>query len=278
MNSSSCLSSITPRTRLFAVIGDPVAHSLSPIMHNTAFAHTGIDGAYVAFHVTDLKGAVAGIRALNISGCSVTIPHKIAIMDLIDEVEPAARQIGAVNTIVNDNGRLIGINSDSPGVMTALLEKTSVEGKHVAVLGAGGAARAVAHGVKQHGGRLTIFNRTPERGQRLADELGGEFIPLNAFDGKDIDVLVNTTPLGMTPNTDQMPIAPDCLKSDMTVMDIVYSPLETRLLRTAREKGCQTVDGLAMFVHQGAIQFERWTGESAPVQVMREVVLKALSR
>lgn len=268
---------ITTRTRLYGVMGDPVAHSLSPLMHNAAFARTDVDGAYVAFHVTDLAGAVAGIRALNISGISVTIPHKVAIMDLIDDVAPEARQIGAVNTIVNDAGRLIGSNSDGPGAMAALLEKTPVAGSHTAVIGAGGAARAVACGIKNHGARLTIVNRSPDKGRRLADELGGEFVGLNDFTGDGVDILVNTTSVGMTPETDKMPVSPDCLRPGMTVMDIVYNPLTTLLLRTARETGCRVVDGVAMFVHQGAIQFERWTGKPAPVQLMRDTVLVALN-
>ena len=268
---------ITPRTRLYAVMGDPVAHSLSPIMHNAAFAQADIDGVYVAFHVTDLAGAVAGIRALNISGCSVTIPHKVAIMDLIDEVAPAARLIGAVNTIVNDAGLLIGLNSDSSGAMAALLEKTPVAGTHTAVIGAGGAARAVAYGVQQHGGHLTIVNRSTDKGRRLADELDSEFVRLDEFTAEGIDILVNTTSVGMTPETNRMPVPQGCLKPGMTVMDIVYNPIDTLLLKTARQTGCQVVDGVAMFVHQGAIQFERWTGQTAPVQLMRDTVLDALN-
>ena len=277
MDLTAAKPTITPRTRLYAVMGDPVAHSLSPLMHNAAFAQTGVDGVYVAFHVTDLAGAVAGIRALNISGCSVTIPHKVAIMDLIDEVEPAAREIGAVNTIVNDAGRLIGLNSDSPGAMAALLEKTPVTGRHTAVIGAGGAARAVAYGIKERGGRLTLVNRSPDKGRRLADALDGEFVRLDEFTGDGIDILVNTTSVGMTPAVDQMPVTHECLKPGMTVMDIVYNPIDTMLLQTARQKGCQVVDGVAMFVHQGAIQFERWTGQTAPVQLMRDTVLDALN-
>ncbi len=268
---------ITPLTRLYGVMGDPVAHSLSPLMHNAAFAQTGVDGVYVAFHVRDLTGAVDGIRALNIFGCSVTIPHKIAIMDLLDAVDPAARRIGAVNTIVNDAGRLIGLNSDSPGAMAALLEKTPLAGNHTAVIGAGGAARAVAYGIRHHGGQLTIVNRTPDKGRRLADEMGGEFVNLDDFAGDGVDILVNTTAVGMTPDTDRMPVSRSCLRAGMTVMDIVYNPLETRLLQTARENGCQVVDGVAMFVHQGAIQFERWTGKTPPVQLMRDTVLAALN-
>ncbi|MBC2713576.1 MAG: shikimate dehydrogenase [Desulfosarcina sp.] len=267
---------VDSNTRLYGVIGDPVSHSLSPVMHNAAFRQSGYNGVYVAFHVTDLPGAVAGIRILNIRGCSVTIPHKVAIMDLLDHVDSMARQIGAVNTIVNEDGRLSGFNSDSPGAMAALLEKTPVARRRVAVIGAGGAARALAHGVVTHGGRLTIVNRSEDKGCQLATELESDFCPLADFSGGGFDILINTTSVGMTPKTDQMPVSHACLRPAMTVMDIVYNPLETRLIRAARDAGCTVVDGVAMFVHQGAIQFERWTGKKAPVQLMKKMILDAL--
>lgn len=269
---------IDAHTRLYAVVGDPVSHSLGPFMHNAAFRQTGHNGVYVAFHVTDLAAAIKGIRALNIHGCSVTIPHKVAVMELMDEVDPTARRIGAVNTIVNDHGRLQGFNSDSPGAMAALLEKTPVAERQVAVIGAGGAARALAHGIKVHGGRLTIVNRGQDKGRALAAELGADFCPLADFSGSGCDILVNTTPVGMIPHTDQMPVAHACLRPAMTVMDIVYHPLETRLLRAARAAGCKVVDGVAMFVYQGAFQFECWTGRKAPVQLMKKTVMEALKQ
>lgn len=267
---------VDTNTRLYAVIGDPVAHSLGPLMHNAAFAKAGINAVYVAFQVADLPGAMAGMRSLNIGGCSVTIPHKVAVMDLLDDVDPVARQIGAVNTIVNHDGRLVGFNSDSPGAMAALLEKTPVIHRTVAVIGAGGAARALAHGVTAHGGRLTIVNRSDRRGRRLAEEVGGDFCPLTQFSGIGVDILINTTSVGMTPAVDQMPVSHACLRPGMTVMDIVYNPLETKLLREAGAAGCPVVDGVAMFVHQGAFQFQRWTGRKAPVQLMKKMVLDAL--
>jgi len=269
---------IDARTRLYAVIGDPVAHSLSPAMHNAAFGHTGYNGVYTAFRVTDLPGAIAGMRALGIHGLSVTIPHKVAIMDLLDEIDPLARRIGAVNTIANDSGRLFGFNSDSPGAMAALLEKTPVAHRRAAVIGAGGAARALAHGIREHGGRLTVVNRSLEKGQRLAEELESDFCPLADFSGVGFDILVNTTPVGMIPQTDRMPVGYACLRPGMTVMDIVYNPLETKLLKSAREAGCAVVDGVAMFVHQGACQFEHWTGMKAPVQLMKRTVIDALKK
>lgn len=268
---------VDANTRLYGVIGDPVAHSLSPVMHNAAFRQTGHNGVYVAFHVADLPVAIAGIRALNIRGCSVTIPHKVAVMDFLDHVDPMARQIGAVNTIVNENSRLCGFNSDSPGAMAALLEKTPVVRRRVAVIGAGGAARALAHGIKAHGGQLTIANRSEDKGRRLASELESEFCSLADFSGVGFDILINTTSVGMTPHSGRMPVSHACLRPGMTVMDIVYNPLETTLIKAALNAGCTVVDGVAMFVHQGAFQFERWTGKKAPVQLMKKTVLKALN-
>ena len=265
-------------TRLYGVLGNPVGHSLSPVMHNAAFVQTGYNGVYTAFPVTDLSNAIAGIRALNIHGCSVTIPHKVAVMELLDAIDPLARRIGAVNTVVNEDGRLIGFNSDSPGAMAALLEKTPVAHRRVAVIGAGGAARALAHGIREHGGRLSIINRSVENGERLAKEVDCDFCPLADFSGVGYDILVNTTSLGMAPEIDRMPVGHACLRPGMTVMDIVYNPLETKLLRTAREAGCTVVDGVAMFVHQGACQFERWTGLKAPVQLMKRTVMEALRK
>jgi shikimate dehydrogenase len=265
-------------TRLYAVLGNPVGHSLSPVMHNAAFRQTGHNGVYVALNVTDLPGAVTGIRALGVRGCCVTIPFKVEVMDHLDHVDPMARKIGAVNTIVNDAGRLYGFNSDAPGAMAALLEKTPVIRRRVAVIGAGGAARALAHGIAEHGGQLTIVNRSQDRGRRLASQLECDFCPLADFSGVGCDILINTTSVGMAPHTDQMPVGHACLRPGMTVMDIVYNPLETRLLGAARQAGCTVVNGVAMFVHQGAFQFERWTGEKAPVQLMKKTVLDVLEK
>ncbi len=267
---------IDAHTRLYGVIGNPVSHSLGPAMHNAAFERTGYNGVYAALPVTDLPRAVAGIRALAIHGCSVTIPHKVAVMELLDAIDPLARRIGAVNTIVNEDGHLTGFNSDGPGAMAALLEKTPVAHRRVAVIGAGGAARALAHGVRSHGGRLTIVNRSADTGQQLADELDSDFCPLADFSGLGFDILVNATSVGMVPETDRMPVGHACLRPGMTVMDIVYNPLETKLLAAAQQAGCALVDGVAMFVHQGACQFERWTGQKAPVQLMKRTVVSAL--
>jgi shikimate dehydrogenase len=254
---------------LFAVFGNPVVHSLSPVMHNAAFSATGFHGVYAAIRVKDIRLAAAGVRSLGLRGASITLPHKEAVMACLDYIDPWARRIKAVNTLVNENGTLKGFNTDWTGALKALEEKIPVAGRRVAVIGAGGAARAVVHGVLSAGGAVRLFNRTLEKGAALAAELGVEFTPLDQFDADRIEILINTTSVGMTPQTEESPIFREKLRPDMVVMDIVYNPLQTRLLRDAEAAGCATIDGLAMLVHQGALQFELWTGMTAPVDIMR---------
>ncbi|MCF8078334.1 MAG: shikimate dehydrogenase [Desulfobacterales bacterium] len=262
--------------KVYAVLGNPVAHSLSPVMLNRAFRETGYRGLYVALKVTDIAGAIAGVRALGFSGASVTVPHKVAVMDHLDEIDPTARAIGAVNTVVNQNGRLVGTNTDAEGAVAALKEKTRLKGRVLAVVGAGGAARAVAYGAVQEGAEIVIVNRSEARGRSLSRFIGCSFVPLVEFTGAGVDILVNTTPVGMSPRIDQLPVDAGMLKKEMVVMDVVYNPMKTRLLKEAEKRGCKTVDGAAMFVYQGARQFTLWTGVPAPVEVMREVVSDAL--
>jgi len=268
---------IDAETALFGVLGNPVAHSLSPQMHNRALSHLGQNGIYLAFQVTDLASAVCGIRGLGLRGASITLPHKVAIMDYLDHVDPEARAIGAVNTVVNRHSRLHGYNTDGRGALRALEEKTPVKNKRVLIIGAGGAARAIGFAVTSAGGRLTISNRTRPRGEALAKDLGAAFLPMDGFSAQHFDILINTTSVGMNPHSDSQPVDSRMLAPAMTVMDIVYNPLKTRLLEAAERIGCTVVDGLAMFVYQGALQFELWTGIPAPIKEMRETVLKALN-
>jgi shikimate dehydrogenase len=261
---------------VYAVFGDPVSHSLSPVMHNSALAQTGSDGFYLAFRVRDIAAAIDGVRGLGIRGASVTIPHKVSVMQYLDRVDALAAQIGAVNTIVNRQGILYGYNSDCAGALKALKEKTPINGKAVAVIGAGGAARAVGFGIIQEKGRLTVINRTRVRGESLADDLNCEFKPLSEIKRLPYQIIVNATSAGMTPYEDSTPLSTNLLESGMTVMDLVYNPLKTCFLNEAENKGCKTIDGLAMFVHQGAVQFELWTQKKAPVEIMRKAVLEEL--
>ena len=267
---------IDAKTFLYGVIGNPVSHSLSPVLHNSAFLEIGYNGAYLAFDVTDIEGAVTGIRALGIKGASVTIPHKVSVMPYLDEIEEKAKLIGAVNTIVNKDGHLYGYNSDCEGAIGALSDATDIRGKDVLLLGAGGAARAIGFGIREEGGNLTILNIIPEEGEALAKDLGVTYYPLEDYHKFTCDILINATPLGMTPNTDTMAVPRDFLKKEMVVMDIVYNPLKTKLLKAAEETGCKTVDGVSMFVYQAVSQFESWTGQDAPLDLMKQVVLNAL--
>ena len=261
---------------LYVVIGNPIGHSLSPVMHNSALANAGLGGCYLAFRVENIAAAVDGIRCLGIRGASVTIPHKVAVMEYLDEVDPMAADIGAVNTIINRNGILHGYNSDCVGAVKALSEKTVIKGKAVAVIGAGGAARAIGFGLKQEGGIVTFVNRTNSRGEKLARDLGCRFMPLAEIKELPCHIVVNATPVGMTPDVDSMPLSPKLIDPEMVIMDMVYNPLQTRFLKAARRIGCTIVDGVAMFVHQGAVQFELWTSRKAPVDLMRKVVLEEL--
>jgi len=264
------------QTSLYGVIGNPIEHSMSPLMHNSAFTETGYNGAYLAFHVTDLESAITGVRSLGVKGLSVTIPHKVAIMDLLDEIDDMAVKIGAVNTVVNQDGKLLGYNTDCLGAINALLEKTEIKGKNVVMIGAGGAARAAGFGILAEGGNLTILNILEDEGTRLSKDLGVPYHHLSEFSRFDYDILINTTPVGMSPGVDNMPVDQKDLRPDKVVMDVIYNPLKTKLLAESEKIGCTTVDGVSMFVYQGVAQFEMWTGEKAPVDTMRNIVLKTL--
>jgi shikimate dehydrogenase len=254
---------------LFAVFGNPVGHSLSPAMHQAAFAATSFNGIYVPVEAADIGRAVAGLRALGLRGASVTLPHKEAVLEHLDRIDDGARAAGAVNTLVAAGGRVTGYNTDGEGALRALRGQAEVAGRAVAVIGAGGAARAIAAALRAEGARPILYCRTAARGERAAAELGVDFRPLAEFSADACEILVNTTPAGMAPNTEETPVPAGRLAGHLTVMDIVYNPRRTRLLREAAALGCAVVDGLGMFVHQGALQFELWTGLQAPVEIMR---------
>lgn len=274
------------------LLGHPVAHSVSPAMHNAAFRAQSMNASYGAFDVdpADLKKAVEGIRALGFLGVNVTIPHKEAIIDYLDEVAPTARQVGAVNTIVNRGGRLIGYNTDGWGFISSLEEnRIKVGAIHAVVLGAGGAARAVAMHLAMSGvRRLTITNRTPARAEELAAavaQIEGRVAVEAAETGSpeerqalmDAGLVVNCTPLGMHPDVDRSPIAEiNLLPQGAVVYDTIYRPQETRLLREARVRGLYAMGGLSMLVHQGACAWEYWFGRRGPVAIMQAAALGAL--
>ena len=263
---------------LFGVVGKPIGHSLSPAMHNAAFMEKGLNAIYLAFETEDVEGILRGMRAFNMRGMSVTIPLKSAVIPYLDEVDKIAKKIGAVNTIVNDKGRLKGYNTDAMGAARALEEKTELQKKSCLIIGAGGAARAIGFILKEKGVKLFVANRSLERGQGLAHVLECPFIPLKEAGDKRVDLLIQTTPVGMYPNVDQCPVQEDMLHKGMVVMDIIYNPVETLLLKKAESKGCVTINGLGMFINQGSEQFRLWTGMEPPVSVMSRAVEEILGR
>ena len=273
---------INAHTKVCCIIGDPVAHSLSPAMHNAAYAALGLDFAYVAFRVTDVPGAVAGIRALSLRGCSVTIPHKLAVIPLLDRLDEVAGWIGSVNTIVNDGGVLTGMNTDGAGAARALHEAgVELAGRRVLVLGSGGAARAVALTLAGRAGVgfIQILGVIEPELEKLAADVRdrakvaaewGRMEPGRLRDAiAAADAVIHCTPVGMHPKEDETAVPREFWRPGLPVMDIVYNPRETRLLREAAAAGCRTVPGAEMLLYQGALQFEAWTGRPAPVAVMR---------
>ncbi|MGQ9689368.1 MAG: shikimate dehydrogenase [Desulfobaccales bacterium] len=274
---TDCFPLIDGATQVYGLLGRPVAHSLSPAMHNAAFRELGINAVYVAFPVRDLVLAVGGLRGLEIGGASVTIPFKEEIIPLLDEIDPQAVKIGAVNTVVNRDGRLVGYNTDWLGALRALEGQTAIAGRKCLILGAGGAARAIAFALVEKGGRVAVSDLEAEKALTLARQMGLEAAAPDYVAEYPADILINATPVGMEPQTENLPIDPETLSRFQVVMDIVYKPLETRLLREARGRGCQVIDGLQMLIHQGAAQFELWTGRPAPVAVMARAAYGSLS-
>jgi len=280
---------ISGKTRVCGVIGDPIEHTLSPIMHNAAFKALKLDFAFLAFKVkvADVEKAVSGMRALGIHGLNVTMPHKSAVINYLDEVDQAAKAIGSVNTILNKDGRLFGFNTDGVGALQALRENgVEPRGRKVLLLGAGGAARAIAYTLAREADELVILNRTAKQAAELANLLKQTFdrkvvadaLSPNAIKDtlQDSDVLINATSVGMKPNANQTPVAFEWLRPDLAVMDIVYNPVETKLAKDAKAAGAKVVSGFEMLIYQGAASFEIWTGHSAPVEVMRHAAFNHL--
>ena len=266
-----------PAPAVFALFGNPVAHSLSPLMHNAALQKMGIAATYCPCCVEDLEEAIERVKKIPLRGVSVTIPFKTPVIPYLDEVEASAQEIGAVNTISHDDtGRLKGYNTDWIGMVRDLEESLEIKKKSFAILGAGGTARAAVFGIRQRGGIPLIINRTPERGERLAKEFGVPFHPLSEIKGISADCLINTTPIGMAPDRKKSPLPREIVGRFPWVMDCIYNPLKTQLLKDAEEAGCMAINGLGMFVHQGAEQIRIWTGKEPPVALMREVVLARL--
>jgi shikimate dehydrogenase len=282
--------SISHKTQFCAVIGNPIAHSLSPAIHNAAFEELDLDFLYLACRVEDVGGALAGMRALsNFRGMSVTIPHKIEAMKYVDEVAPVDRSIGSINTVINENGRLIGLGTDGPGALKSLGDAgVVVDGKHLLMLGSGGAARAIAFTLARNTrlAELLILDINESMLQGLAADLKtGTDAPIKpgVFTESSLtaamesaDVIIHCTPVGMHPNEDASLIPAGLFRPEQVVFDIVYTPLETKLLAEARSRGLKTIRGVDMFINQAVLQFEHFTGVDAPVEVMRRVVMEHL--
>ena len=280
---------INAQTKLCGLLGNPVEHSLSPAIHNAAFEKLGLNFVYLAFRVEDIAGAIRGIRALgNVRGFSVTIPHKVAVIPHLDEVETTARHIGSVNTIVVEKGKLTGYNTDATGALRALRDGgVRLEGERVLMLGSGGAARAIAFALAADPARTGIAGLTilgidePERRGLVRDLCARTRLPVEDSSIseealrrgiRDSVILIHCTPQGMHPKVEETCVPAALLSPHLTVMDIVYNPLETRLLREAKAAGCRTIRGLEMFLHQAVAQFELWTQLAAPADVMRAVL------
>ncbi len=264
-------------TEIYGIMGKPVSHSLSPAMHNAAFDALTLNKVYVAFEVDDVASAMAGFRALGVKGVSVTIPHKQAVIPYLDDIDPVAEKIGAVNTLLINGDSIKGLNTDWLGANRALEEKIGIKDKKVLLLGAGGSARAIGFGLLEASADLKISSRTPEKGRELAASLGCQWHPLSEAAEISADILINATSVGMSPRQDETPFPGGALTKFQVVMDIVYSPLETRLLREATAAGCTVINGLAMLLYQGAAQFELWTGRPAPLNTMRRVLESSLA-
>jgi len=286
------IADVNPDTQLCAVIGNPVAHSLSPAIHNRAFQELGLDFVYLAFRVEDVRSAVSGMRALeNFRGLSVTIPHKVAIIEHLDEVAEVDAQIGSINTVVNEAGSLRGFGSDGPGARQALVEgDVEVAGEPVLILGSGGAARAIGFDLAHRAepSSLVILGVVEDELETLVRDLKertgvnatGELLGDRSLERRIAEsrVLIHATPVGMHPREDECLVPPEWMHAELAVMDIVYNPYPTRLLKDAEARGIKTIPGIEMFVNQALLQFEAWTGERAPREVMKQVVLDHLTR
>lgn len=281
---------ISGKTRVCGVIGDPIEHSLSPTIHNAAFNNLGLDFAFFAFRVkaSDLENALRGMRGLGIHGLNVTMPHKSTVTAYLDEMDSVVKFLGSANTILNEDGKLSGFNTDGVGALKVLRENgTDLSRKKMLLLGAGGAAKAIAFALAKEVDELVVLNRADEKAKELAERLtgtlgkkvvGGSLSPDAIADNlQDSDVLINATSVGMSPDVNRSIVPPRLLRSELTVMDIVYNPVETKLAKDAKKAGARVISGVEMLIYQGASSFEIWTGRAAPVEVMRKAALNKLS-
>jgi shikimate dehydrogenase len=280
---------ISGNTRICAIIGNPVRHSLSPFIHNAAFQHFGLDYVFLALTVRseNLEEAILGIRSLGFCGVTVTMPHKTDVIKYLDGLDETGKNAGSVNTILNKDGKLIGYTTDGLGTLNALrYNGVNPFGKKIVILGAGGASRSISFIIAKEVRELVIMNRTLKKAEKLVNDIAcflGNGLKISAKrldhintkqELREADILINATSLGMRPQETLTPVKANYLHSNLVVLDIVYEPIETRLLKEAKKMGAKTINGLATLVHQGAISFKIWTGASVPVEIMMEAVLK----
>jgi shikimate dehydrogenase len=284
------LTSIGTSTQICAIIGNPVGHSLSPAIHNAAFDALDLDFVYVAFRVEDVKNALAGMKSLeNFRGMSVTIPHKVEIMDLVDEISDLDRHIGSINTVISENGKLMGLGTDGPGAFKAIRDAgVALEGQKVLMLGSGGAARAIAFTLAQNAGLagLVLLDIDEAMLRQLASDLAaGTDTPIGsdmltdallARHMQESDLIIHCTPVGMHPNEDSSLVPVELFRPEQVIFDVVYTPLKTKLIADAESRGLKTISGVEMFINQAILQFERFTGADAPEEIMRRVVMEHL--
>jgi 3-dehydroquinate dehydratase/shikimate dehydrogenase len=266
------------KTRVYGVIGDPIGHSLSPVLQNAGFQARKMDAVFLPFLVHDLPDFLGSVEPLGIAGFSVTLPHKQAILRHLDDCDPMAAAIGAVNTVVvRGGGKLYGYNTDYVGVLRALERRIPLRGSRALLFGAGGAARAVAFALAEAGASVCVCARRTQAAKALARAVGGQFVERLRLQGEFFDAIINATPVGMHPAEGRSPLAARELNCRL-VFDLIYRPRLTKLMQLAALRGIETVSGVEMFVAQGTAQWEIWTGERAPVEVMRRAVLRALAR
>lgn len=273
---------ITGKTKIIGIFGDPIEHTLSPLIHNEAFSYLGLDYCYVAFNVKKdkLKEAVEAIRALNIKGVNVTVPHKETVIQYLDNISNEAKNIGAVNTILNAGGVLKGFNTDVKGFILSLKDEgISIKNKNFLILGAGGAAKAVVYGILKEGGKVYIYNRTLSKALEIKEKFKKfgfiEIVEMNKSVTEEIDIIVNATSLGLKKD-DPMPLNPELIKPSHVYCDIVYP--ETPLMRKAEAIGCKVIGGIGMLLWQAAFAFKIWTKVEAPIEIMKKTFNNLLTK
>ena len=261
---------------IYGVIGNPVMKSMGYLIHNKAFKEIGMSNIYIPFLVDNVKNFFKNFSPY-FAGLSVTMPFKEDIMAVIDEIDETAGKIGAVNTVVRDGNSWKGYNTDCVGAVKALEDHTELKGKHILIIGAGGTAKAVGYGISEQGAKLTVtYNRNKEKGVQLAKELGAKVVNIQNAGEEKVDILINCSPVGMSPNVEETPILSQYLREGMIVFDCVYNPPETRLIREAKAAGCVTISGSELFINQAIAQFELWTKQIAPADSMRDIVVRTI--